>query len=55
MKKRKLIPPPKSVHNHGLAKAIRVGNLSDVTREAILDGRAVYFSRGVEYKLIPLL
>lgn len=52
MKQRKFIPPPKSVRNHGLIRTIPLGRLSNVTREAILEGRATFVSCGIEYKLL---
>ena len=54
MKPRKFIPPPQSVHDHGLVVRMPLAGLSDVTRQAIVEGRATFIARsGVRARIIP--
>lgn len=53
MKPRKFIPPPASLHNHGLVVRMPVAKLSDVTKQAIQDGRATMITpSGIRARII---
>lgn len=54
MKQRKFIPPPASVDNHGLVVRMPVEKLSDVTGQAIKEGRATLITpSGIRARIIP--
>lgn len=54
MKQRKFIPPPTSVDNHGLLVRMPLARLSNVTKQAVLDGRATMITpSGIRAHIIP--
>lgn len=53
MKSKKFIPPPPSVDAYNYAVRMPIGKLSNVTREAILEGRAtMVMHSGIRAKII---